>query len=761
MVNIVDPEVKEWWDKKQSDIAPPTILQIELTKNCNLRCIMCHKGQVAPGEDFIRDDISDIALEQTRPLFPYLKKAMLFGDGEPMVYPKFWDVVRDIREASPNCVIDFINNGTMMHRKNIQKCLDYEVDKMGVSLGGASEGAHNKIRLDSSLEEIKENFLLMKKMKDEAKTLLPILSANIVVMRSNYKELPEFIEMCYELGFLFVNFQKLWVTHPSMEEERLLDEEVEPYFIKSKHVSDKHNMTLYHHPLESGNRYITHSIIEKATNEQKIFLEDPETRAKTIRQFQPHFDPVNDPGYCKNQEPWNTVYVLHNGKVVPDCHWWASRNEKMFDHCGILSHHNNILDIWNGSVYKEIRNRIQKIEYLPQCRGCGLAGGVNDIYRCEQTDHTDPEEEKRERKPIQEQTELVQIKIPKKYTWLYKTIHQKWNENSEIYAKFAQLVNIDLESIKDYPAYFRYSSNSKSRNAMVMIAHGPSSYRYLGYLKYIILSLSVLLLNPIDYKIIIIMNNPSYYLNNSNSSNFMTWERALEHKEGLGTDFYMMNNMLEIVHFLENHRQIEFIYSEEEELRLSTIPKILYDREDLDLYMRIDPDALLHIGETNLFQFDKNIGCMYLHKDQTIKVVMDRIARSCLHSVSVKLNKEEYCNQISNLAHDSIWPYCGMSYLKKSIWKDFIKIANTDLIPKWNDEMVFSILQEKKEEPKCSIQWAKNMDLSKPLNDSTFVLYNSLYEKLELDYIMSNPPCSSLMLNNYNINLPNKKNVML
>jgi len=63
-------------------ITPPVILQLEVTRNCNNACIMCHKGQ---HDDYDRRDISDVALRQVKPIFPYLRHAMLFGDGEPML----------------------------------------------------------------------------------------------------------------------------------------------------------------------------------------------------------------------------------------------------------------------------------------------------------------------------------------------------------------------------------------------------------------------------------------------------------------------------------------------------------------------------------------------------------------------------------------------------------------------------------------------------------------------------------------------------
>ncbi|KKL08218.1 hypothetical protein LCGC14_2578070, partial [marine sediment metagenome] len=101
--------------------------------------------------------------------------------------------------------------------------------------------------------------------------------------------------------------------------------------------------------------------------------------------------PINS-GYCKNAEPWNTAYALYDGRVVPCCHWWASTKPTSFNICGTLKEGCNILDIWNGTVFNSIRHTVQQGDVLLQCRGCGLAGGIKDEYRCALTDHVSPDQ---------------------------------------------------------------------------------------------------------------------------------------------------------------------------------------------------------------------------------------------------------------------------------------------------------------------------------------------------------------------------------
>lgn len=388
--DIPDTIIRDWYKKKinfQDDemgippiegVDPPTILQIELTKNCNNACVMCHKGQVPAGEDFLRADIFDIALNQTRPIFPYLKKAMLFGDGEPMLYKHFWQLVSDIRKCSPMCVIDFINNGSLMNELGIKNCIDYKVSHLGLSMGGATSKTHNYIRRLSDFDKVVGNYGNLQEAKISNNTKEPYISALIVVMKSNVKEIPDFVELAASLGMLEVNCQQLFVTHSSMDEEVITSAVAEESFQKAYERAKLLGVGFNHYPLDSGNLHFAHA------DSSNIDLSDQ------FFSWHPRFVSNN---YCLSEQPWNTVYVLHDGKVVPDCHWWQSSVKKHLNYCGTLDAQHDILDIWNGEAYQEIRSDIINGLVLPQCRGCGLAGGVRKRFRCAETDHISPKEE--------------------------------------------------------------------------------------------------------------------------------------------------------------------------------------------------------------------------------------------------------------------------------------------------------------------------------------------------------------------------------
>jgi len=357
--------------KENFSISPPTNLQLEVTKKCNLSCIMCHGRSERDNKQ--RRHISKHVIEQVKCIYPYLRIAQLFGDGEPLVYPGFWEIVKDIKNVNPGCNVVFITNGTLLNGINLENCINYRISSIGVSISGATQKTQSKIRVGSNLNEICKNLLELTKKKKEAQTSRPHLSAYFLLMKSNYKELPDFVRMCSEIGIESVATQKLFITQPGLEKEIVTPDEVRPY--RQKAIETAKEVDISFGPYKK----------------QKITYYENDNPVYPL----PEKAKIEDTGYCKHGQPWHEAYVLHDGKVVPDCHWWASKRETDFNVCGTLDEKTDIIDIWNGPVYEEIRSRIKERKILPQCRGCGLARGVKKKYRCADTNHTDPHQEKK------------------------------------------------------------------------------------------------------------------------------------------------------------------------------------------------------------------------------------------------------------------------------------------------------------------------------------------------------------------------------
>jgi len=127
-----ETEVKDW------GFYSPIDLEIELTKKCNQKCIHCWnesgKNIFIPNkklEEIVREFRSSGG-----------QKIKLTG-GEPLQHPKFFEfLVYSKKSGIKN--IELTTNGSLIDEKNIEDLSKY-VDKLNISLHGATEEVHNRI----------------------------------------------------------------------------------------------------------------------------------------------------------------------------------------------------------------------------------------------------------------------------------------------------------------------------------------------------------------------------------------------------------------------------------------------------------------------------------------------------------------------------------------------------------------------------------------------------------------------------------------
>src|SRR5215211_2247775 len=114
----------------------PTYLQVEPVGQCNLRCRMCPIQFRRDGpphgppafmrfEDFVR------LLDQ----FPGLRELQLQGLGEPMMHPRFFDMVE--LAASRGIKVGTNTNLTLLNSKRAGRCVSSGLAELSASLDGA------------------------------------------------------------------------------------------------------------------------------------------------------------------------------------------------------------------------------------------------------------------------------------------------------------------------------------------------------------------------------------------------------------------------------------------------------------------------------------------------------------------------------------------------------------------------------------------------------------------------------------------------
>lgn len=121
---------------------PITYAYLETTNYCNLQCSFCNRDEVIGALNHM--PISKFKTLMERIKHHPIQEAKLMGMGEPMMHPKFDEIVRIFKEYFPNAFLIVATNcqytiktGTNL-RKRFQKALNY-IDLLYFSIDGYEE----------------------------------------------------------------------------------------------------------------------------------------------------------------------------------------------------------------------------------------------------------------------------------------------------------------------------------------------------------------------------------------------------------------------------------------------------------------------------------------------------------------------------------------------------------------------------------------------------------------------------------------------
>lgn len=178
----------------------PKSLNIETTSICNLKCVMCTQS----AENFGRAKVhlSDTVLEQLKPYILNAEQIQLHGIGEPTLSPVFWkclDILNKKSWSSTNT-----NLVTLSDEKMI-KLVNSPLRHLSVSIDSPKSETYFKIR-GAKLNNVIENIKKLMRYKEEYKSEL-IITLNMTLMRENFLELKDAIDLCVDLN---INVLDTW-----------------------------------------------------------------------------------------------------------------------------------------------------------------------------------------------------------------------------------------------------------------------------------------------------------------------------------------------------------------------------------------------------------------------------------------------------------------------------------------------------------------------------------------------------------------------
>jgi MoaA/NifB/PqqE/SkfB family radical SAM enzyme len=201
-------------------------IQVEVSSICNASCPYCVQ---ACHKDQWRGGLMEMGtFERLKPDFNLASLVFLQGWGEPLLHPKFWQMVQMVKSSGSR--VGFTTNGTRLDGEGLSKLLDSGVDTMGVSLA-------------------------LKEMKQGRNGQGPSVNIAFMLLRSNWQELGQLPLLAAQWGVsqIVVSHLNLIGSEEMLEESLLAHPELWPEVvarleITRQEASDKGIALHYHMP---------------------------------------------------------------------------------------------------------------------------------------------------------------------------------------------------------------------------------------------------------------------------------------------------------------------------------------------------------------------------------------------------------------------------------------------------------------------------------------------------------------------------------
>jgi MoaA/NifB/PqqE/SkfB family radical SAM enzyme len=227
-----------------SDLRAPLYVAWQVTNECNLACLHCIE-ESGPGKAF-RDELSErevfAVLEQLMDgEVPYLS----FSGGEPMVHPRFFEMVQYVCERQGQLKIE--TNGHYLSPENCGRLAQLGVRAVQVSLDGATRETFNRMRVRGDFD------LAVGGIRRLHEAGVPI-EINYSPTRFNAHEIAAAVDLAHELGAYSFYTGRTMYTGNAVKTWRLLAPSEDQYaaFFATLHAKTEEyrgRMRVYFHEM--------------------------------------------------------------------------------------------------------------------------------------------------------------------------------------------------------------------------------------------------------------------------------------------------------------------------------------------------------------------------------------------------------------------------------------------------------------------------------------------------------------------------------
>jgi radical SAM protein with 4Fe4S-binding SPASM domain len=332
-----------------AEVPLPQFVQIEPVGQCNLRCKMCpvqFRSDGPPGPSaFMPFERFCSLIDQ----FGAVTELHLQGLGEPLLHPRFFDMVRYANERGIR--VSTNTNMTIMTAEQAAQCVASGLHTMHVSLDGASAESYEAIRVRARFDKVLRNLRRLMAAREAAASTWPKVGLVAVAMRQNIGQLPQLVRLAHAEGVQSLSVQ--YLCHDFGEAS--LPERYRPM----RQFIDEQTLL-------TEDRARTDAIFAEAREEAArlgITLRLPQLQARV------HASDVTGRERC--DWPWRGAYISYDGKAMPCC-MVATPDRINF---GDMAQ-DGVAQVWNNDAYRRFRDQLSSTAPPDVCSSCAVYAGT-------------------------------------------------------------------------------------------------------------------------------------------------------------------------------------------------------------------------------------------------------------------------------------------------------------------------------------------------------------------------------------------------
>ena len=279
---------------------------------------------------------------------PALTELHLQGLGEPLLHPRFFDMVQ--YAVARGVAVSVNTNLTLLTPQKAERAATCGLHAIHVSVDGATPATYERIRVDARFDRLERN---MRRLLDAlARNASPThVHVTAVAMRDNLHELAALVELTARWGVHSLSVQHL--CHDFGESTLPVQ-----YAPMRDFVADQTLLAVDPVSVESA-----FAAARDAAQRHGITLRLPRV---TPLQHAP-----GTPGRSRCDWPWRGPYVAYDGTAMPCC-MVATPDRASLGNVV----RDGVDPVWNGTEYEEFRARLGSDDPPEICKSCSVYAHV-------------------------------------------------------------------------------------------------------------------------------------------------------------------------------------------------------------------------------------------------------------------------------------------------------------------------------------------------------------------------------------------------